>query len=106
MTSQYGEFFWPFIAGAKLVMVEPERTATARDATVLLRNTASRPPFCAVDVGGLIASLTPASAGKSCLKSAFSVAARPSPTALCREWETLTNAPLHNLYGPTGGRGG
>ncbi|WP_262198692.1 AMP-binding protein, partial [Escherichia coli] len=53
-------------------------------------------------LAAFIASLTPASAGKSCasLKRVF-CSGEALPTALCREWETLTNAPLHNLYGPT-----
>lgn len=97
------EFFWPFIAGAKLVMAEPE---AHRDPLAMQRFFAqygvTTTHFVPSMLAAFIASLTPASAGKSCasLKRVF-CSGEALPTALCREWETLTNAPLHNLYGPT-----
>ncbi|MGK7556198.1 AMP-binding protein, partial [Salmonella enterica] len=53
-------------------------------------------------LAAFIAPLTPASPPKRCasLKRVFCSGAA-LPTALCREWEPLTNAPLHNLSGPT-----
>ncbi|WP_411900218.1 AMP-binding protein, partial [Salmonella enterica] len=49
-----------------------------------------------------IAWITPASAGESSASfRRLFCTGEPLPTALCREWETLTTAPLHALYGPT-----
>lgn len=97
------EFWWPFIAGAQLVMAEPE---AHRDPLLLQQFFAqygvTTTHFVPSMLAAFVASLTAQSAGESCrtLNKVF-CSGEALPAALCREWEQLTGAPLHNLYGPT-----
>ncbi|NUH53326.1 enterobactin non-ribosomal peptide synthetase EntF [Citrobacter portucalensis] len=97
------EFFWPFIAGAKLVMAEPE---AHRDPLAMQQFFAqygvTTTHFVPSMLAAFVASLTPETARESCasLKRVF-CSGEALPADLCREWEQLTHAPLHNLYGPT-----
>ena len=74
---------------------------SAGDAELLRRIWRNHHPLRAVDAGGV---RRLADAGKRpllrTLKQVF-CSGEALPTALCREWEQLTHAPLHNLYGPT-----
>ena len=96
------EFWWPFIAGAKLVMAEPD---AHRDPQAMQSFFAeygvTTTHFVPSMLAAFVASLTPENA-HCCrtLKQVF-CSGEALPTALCREWELLTHAPLHNLYGPT-----
>ncbi|MGU3413360.1 enterobactin non-ribosomal peptide synthetase EntF [Enterobacteriaceae bacterium C34A] len=96
------EFWWPFITGAKLVMAEPE---AHRDPQALQQFFAdfgvTTTHFVPSMLAAFVASLTEDNVA-SCrtLKQVF-CSGEALPTALCREWEQLTGAPLHNLYGPT-----
>ncbi|WP_337037255.1 MULTISPECIES: enterobactin non-ribosomal peptide synthetase EntF [Pseudescherichia] len=97
------EFFWPFIAGAKLVMAEPD---AHRDPLALqaffARYGVTTTHFVPSMLSAFVASLTSERAQESCgtLRNVF-CSGEALPTDLCREWESLTGAPLHNLYGPT-----
>ncbi len=97
------EFFWPFIAGAKLVMAEPE---AHRDPLAMQRFFAeygvTTTHFVPSMLAAFVASLTAETARQSCatLKQVF-CSGEALPTDLCREWQQLTGTPLHNLYGPT-----
>ena len=97
------EFFWPFIAGASLVMAEPE---AHRDPLAMQRFFAqygvTTTHFVPSMLAAFVASLDPVDAAERChsLKRVF-CSGEALPTALCREWEQLTGVPLHNLYGPT-----
>lgn len=97
------EFFWPFIAGAKLVMAEPE---AHRDPLAMQQFFAqyrvTTTHFVPSMLAAFVASMTPETARESCasLKRVF-CSGEALPADLCREWEQLTHAPLHNLYGPT-----
>ncbi|HHG9063455.1 TPA: enterobactin non-ribosomal peptide synthetase EntF [Citrobacter freundii] len=97
------EFFWPFIAGAKLVMAEPE---AHRDPLAMqqffARYGVTTTHFVPSMLAAFVASLTSETARESCasLKRVF-CSGEALPADLCREWEQLTHAPLHNLYGPT-----
>ncbi|WP_345947337.1 enterobactin non-ribosomal peptide synthetase EntF [Citrobacter freundii] len=97
------EFFWPFIAGAKLVMAEPE---AHRDPLAMqqffARYGVTTTHFVPSMLAAFVASLTPETAWESCasLKRVF-CSGEALPADLCREWEQLTHASLHNLYGPT-----
>ncbi len=96
------EFWWPFIAGAKLVMAEPE---AHRDPLAMQNFFAkygvTTTHFVPSMLAAFVASLTPENAACcASLKQVF-CSGEALPTALCREWEQLTHAPLHNLYGPT-----
>ena len=97
------EFFWPFIAGAKLVMAEPE---AHRDPLAMQQFFAqygvTTTHFVPSMLAAFVASLTPETARESCasLKRVF-CSGEALPADLCREWEQLTHSPLHNLYGPT-----
>lgn len=97
------EFWWPFIAGAQLVMAEPE---AHRDPLALqqffARFGVTTTHFVPSMLAAFVASLTPDSARETChtLNKVF-CSGEALPAQLCREWEQLTHAPLHNLYGPT-----
>ncbi len=96
------EFWWPFIAGAKLVMAEPE---AHRDPLAMqdffAKYGVTTTHFVPSMLAAFVASLTPENAACcASLKQVF-CSGEALPTALCREWEQLTHAPLHNLYGPT-----
>ena len=96
------EFWWPFIAGAKLVMAEPD---AHRDPQAMQQFFAhygvTTTHFVPSMLAAFVASLTPENADCcASLKQVF-CSGEALPTALCREWELLTHAPLHNLYGPT-----
>ncbi|VYT78035.1 enterobactin non-ribosomal peptide synthetase EntF [Metakosakonia massiliensis] len=97
------EFWWPFIAGARLVMAEPE---AHRDPLALQRFFArfgvTTTHFVPSMLAAFVASLTPESARETCrsLNKVF-CSGEALPTELCREWERLTGVALHNLYGPT-----
>jgi len=96
------EFWWPFIAGAKLVMAEPE---AHRDPLAMQEFFAkygvTTTHFVPSMLAAFVASLTPENAACcASLKQVF-CSGEALPTLLCREWEHLTHVPLHNLYGPT-----
>ena len=96
------EFWWPFIAGAKLVMAEPE---AHRDPLAMqdffAKYGVTTTHFVPSMLAAFVTSLTPENAACcASLKQVF-CSGEALPTALCREWEQLTHAPLHNLYGPT-----
>lgn len=96
------EFWWPFIAGAKLVMAEPD---AHRDPQAMQSFFAeygvTTTHFVSSMLAAFVASLTPENV--DCCRTLKQVfcSGEALPTALCREWEQLTHVPLHNLYGPT-----
>ncbi|HGN8721600.1 TPA: enterobactin non-ribosomal peptide synthetase EntF [Enterobacter bugandensis] len=96
------EFWWPFIAGAKLVMAEPD---AHRDPQAMQSFFAeygvTTTHFVPSMLAAFVASLTPENV--DCCRTLKQVfcSGEALPTALCREWEQLTHVPLHNLYGPT-----
>lgn len=96
------EFWWPFIAGAQLVMAEPE---AHRDPQAMqqffARSGVTTTHFVPSMLAAFVASLDADSvAACRTLRRVF-CSGEALPTELCREWERLTGAPLHNLYGPT-----
>ena len=96
------EFWWPFIAGAKLVMAEPEahRDPQAMQ-SFFAQYGVTTTHFVPSMLAAFVASLTPENTDCcQTLKQVF-CSGEALPTGLCREWEQLTHAPLHNLYGPT-----
>lgn len=97
------EFFWPFIAGAQLVMAPPE---THRDPQALLQLFACYQVTTTHFVPSMLAAFTAALNGPEAVTDCASLrrvfcSGEALPAALCREWEQLTAVPLHNLYGPT-----
>ncbi|MFG0803261.1 enterobactin non-ribosomal peptide synthetase EntF [Leclercia sp. GLN_9] len=96
------ELWWPFIAGAKLVMAEPEahRDPLAMQA-FFAKYGVTTTHFVPSMLAAFVASLTPENAACcASLKQVF-CSGEALPTLLCREWQHLTHVPLHNLYGPT-----
>ncbi|EKM6191783.1 enterobactin non-ribosomal peptide synthetase EntF [Klebsiella pneumoniae] len=96
------EFWWPFIAGAQLVMAEPE---AHRDPQAMqqffARYGVTTTHFVPLMLAAFVASLDADSvAACRTLRRVF-CSGEALPTELCRGWERLTGAPLHNLYGPT-----
>lgn len=96
------EFWWPFIAGARLVMAESE---AHRDPQAMQQFFAhygvTTTHFVPSMLAAFVASLDADSvAACRTLRRVF-CSGEALPTDLCREWERLTGAPLHNLYGPT-----
>ncbi|WP_039056113.1 enterobactin non-ribosomal peptide synthetase EntF [Enterobacter sp. Bisph1] len=97
------EFWWPFIAGASLVMAEPEAHCDPQALQAFFAHYGvTTTHFVPSMLAAFVASLTPQSVQQSCrtLKQVF-CSGEALPADLCREWEQLTGAPLHNLYGPT-----
>ncbi|WP_065355487.1 enterobactin non-ribosomal peptide synthetase EntF [Kluyvera georgiana] len=96
------EFWWPFIAGASLVMAEPE---AHRDPLAMQRFFAqygvTTTHFVPSMLAAFVASLTPETAATCRSLQRVFCSGEALPTSLCREWEVLTHVPLHNLYGPT-----
>ena len=96
------EFWWPFIAGARLVMAEPE---AHRDPLAMqqffARYGVTTTHFVPSMLAAFVASLD-AENVTACqtLRRVF-CSGEALPTGLCREWEALTGVALHNLYGPT-----
>ncbi|HID2515354.1 enterobactin synthase subunit F [Klebsiella pneumoniae] len=96
------EFWWPFIAGAQLVMAEPE---AHRDPQAMqqffARYGVTTTHFVPSMLAAFVASLDADSvAACRTLRRVF-CSGEALLAELCREWERLTGAPLHNLYGPT-----
>lgn len=97
------EFFWPYIVGAQLVMAPPE---AHRDPEALqqlfVRYRVTTTHFVPSMLAAFVTALTSDEAVTSCatLKRVF-CSGEALPAELCRQWERLTQAPLHNLYGPT-----
>lgn len=97
------EFWWPFIAGASLVMAEPDAHRDPQALQEFFAQTGvTTTHFVPSMLAAFVASLTPESAEKSCrsLKQVF-CSGEALPADLCREWQQLTGVALHNLYGPT-----
>lgn len=97
------EFWWPFIAGASLVMAEPEAHRDPQALQAFFAEAGvTTTHFVPSMLAAFVASLTPESAQQSCrtLKQVF-CSGEALPADLCREWEALTGVALHNLYGPT-----
>ncbi|WP_374292425.1 enterobactin non-ribosomal peptide synthetase EntF [Klebsiella variicola] len=96
------EFWWPFIAGAQLVMAEPE---AHRDPQAMqqffARYGVTTTHFVPSMLAAFVASLDADSVAACCTLRRVFCSGEALPTELCREWERLTGAPLHNLYGPT-----
>lgn len=94
------EFWWPLIAGARLVMLEPQAHLDPLAMMACFKQhrvTTAHfvPSMLAVFIESYIRqphSLT--------LKQVF-CSGEALPTELCRRWERLTHIPLYNLYGPT-----
>ncbi|HBU1655950.1 TPA: enterobactin non-ribosomal peptide synthetase EntF [Klebsiella pneumoniae] len=96
------EFWWPFIAGAQLVMAEPE---AHRDPQAMqqffARYGVTTTHFVPSMLAAFVASLDADSVAACRTLRRIVCSGEALPTELCREWERLTGAPLHNLYGPT-----
>ncbi|WP_054179845.1 enterobactin non-ribosomal peptide synthetase EntF [Trabulsiella odontotermitis] len=96
------EFWWPFIAGARLAMAAPEAHRDPLAMQQFFRHYGiTTTHFVPSMLAAFVASLT----AENCddcrsLKRVF-CSGEALPTGLCREWEHLTGVPLHNLYGPT-----
>lgn len=96
------EFWWPFIAGARLVMAEPQ---AHRDPLAMQQFFAhygvTTTHFVPSMLAAFVASLD--ATNVACCQTLRQVfcSGEALPTALCREWQALTAVPLHNLYGPT-----
>ncbi len=96
------EFWWPFIAGAQLVMAEPESAPRpAGDAAVLRPLRRDHHPLCAVDAGGVCR--LAGCRQRRCLPHAAAgiLQRRSAADGIVPRVGRLTGAPLHNLYGPT-----
>lgn len=97
------EFFWPLLTGAQLVMAPPE---AHRDPDALqqlfARYHVTTTHFVPSMLAAFVASLQDAGSVARCasLRRVF-CSGEALPADLSRQWETLTQVPLHNLYGPT-----
>lgn len=97
------EFFWPLMVGAQLVMAPPE---AHRDPVKLQQLFAdyqvTTTHFVPSMLAAFVSALTDSDTIARCqsLRRVF-CSGEALPAELCRQWERLTQVPLHNLYGPT-----
>ena len=97
------EFFWPLLTGAQLVMAPPE---AHRDPDALqqlfARYRVTTTHFVPSMLAAFVASLQDNTSVARCasLRRVF-CSGEALPADLSRQWESLTQVPLHNLYGPT-----
>lgn len=97
------EFFWPLLTGAQLVMAPPD---AHRDPDALqqlfARYRVTTTHFVPSMLAAFVASLQDEDAVARCasLRRVF-CSGEALPADLSRQWEALTQTPLHNLYGPT-----
>lgn len=97
------EFFWPYLVGAQLVMAPPE---AHRDPEALQQLFAR---YCVTTthfVPSMLAAFVPALNSEEAVACCATLrrvfcSGEALPAELCRQWEQLTQTPLHNLYGPT-----
>ncbi len=97
------EFFWPFIAGAQLVMAPPEAHRDPQALQTLFRRyRVTTTHFVPSMLAAFVAALQDDEAVAQCktLRRVF-CSGEALPTDLCRHWQDKTAVPLHNLYGPT-----
>ncbi len=92
------EFFWPFIAGAKLVMAEPE---AHRDPLAMQQFFAeygvTTTHFVPSMLAAFVASLTPKPLAERWRRSNQFCSGEALPADLCREWQQLTSVPLREI---------
>jgi len=98
------EFFWPLIAGARLVVAPPDAHRDPRELLRLIQDqrvtvTHFVPSMLATFVSTAQSELGRA-ADASSLRLVF-CSGEALSKELARTYETLFDAPLHNLYGPT-----
>jgi len=97
------EFFWPLLTGAQLVMAPPD---AHRDPDALqqlfARYRVTTTHFVPSMLAAFVAALQDEDAVARCasLRRVF-CSGEALPADLSRQWEALTQVPLHNLYGPT-----
>lgn len=97
------EFFWPFLAGARLVMAPPEAHRDPQALQALFsRYRVTTTHFVPSMLAAFVAALQDDEAVAQCasLRRVF-CSGEALPTDLCRQWQSKTAVPLHNLYGPT-----
>ena len=97
------EFFWPFLAGARLVMAPPEAHRDPQALQALFnRYSVTTTHFVPSMLAAFVAALQDDEAVACCasLRRVF-CSGEALPTDLCRQWQNKTAVPLHNLYGPT-----
>ena len=94
------EFFWPLIVGARLVMAPPEAHRDPEALQTLFKQyRVTTTHFVPSMLAAFVAALEESSSCAS-LRRVF-CSGEALPADLCRQWEQLTQVPLHNLYGPT-----
>ncbi|MBK4714706.1 MULTISPECIES: enterobactin synthase subunit F [Tenebrionibacter/Tenebrionicola group] len=97
------EFFWPLMAGARLVMAPPQ---AHRDPQALLqlfsRWKVTTTHFVPSMLAAFVAALADGRSAAGCvsLRRVF-CSGEALPADLCRQWKRIVGTPLHNLYGPT-----
>ncbi|SFN23880.1 enterobactin synthetase component F [Izhakiella capsodis] len=96
------EFWWPFIAGAQLVMAEPD---AHRDPLAMQRffqhYGVTTTHFVPSMLAAFVATLTPENSRCCQTLTRVFCSGEALPAVLCQQWQQLTGVALHNLYGPT-----
>lgn len=93
------EFFWPLMAGAALVVAEPDAHRDPdRLSDLIIRHRVTVIHFVPSMLAAFLSS--PASAGCTSLRDVI-CSGEALPTELARRWAARSGARLHNLYGPT-----
>ncbi|VTP65477.1 Enterobactin synthase component F [Serratia rubidaea] len=95
------EFFWPLMVGAQLVMAPPE---AHRDPQQLQQLIARHRVTTLHFVPSMLAAFVSALEGREAVEQCASLqrvfcSGEALPAELCRQWQSRTAVPLHNLYG-------
>ncbi len=97
------EFFWPLMAGARLVMAPPDAHRDPQQLLSLIeQHQVTTLHFVPSMLAAFVSALDTPQAVAQCasLRQVF-CSGEALPAELCRLWQRKTGVPLHNLYGPT-----
>ncbi|MEV0266879.1 amino acid adenylation domain-containing protein [Streptomyces sp. NPDC050617] len=94
------EIYWPLLAGAAVVLTEPDRQRDADHLAALLRNHAVTTMYCVVSLLDLFLRARPSIERYDGLRQVFT-GGEPLPPELVTRFHARSAATLTNLYGPS-----
>ncbi|MBC9713282.1 non-ribosomal peptide synthetase [Streptomyces sp. TRM66268-LWL] len=95
-----GELYWPLLAGAAVVLAEPDRQRDADHLAALLRDHAVTTLYCVVSLLDLFLRARPSTERYDGLRQVLT-GGEPLPPELVTRFHARSTATLTNLYGPS-----